>query len=148
MGRIIFNYSDEEFIPSKNGIYIKRFSKYKDDAFIYALKEFLEANNYDGVIYVGEPKSDIPFENFNQEYWDKGVIKYVRNVIIFMSGKEMTLTTPEVKEYLIYSYAQLKKYKNKNIMYNFVRFDAGSDEEYKELKRMIDRIIELREKEL
>ena len=146
MNQIVFNYSDEEFIPSKNGIYIKRFSCHQDDAFVYAIKEFLEERNYDGICYVGEERGEIPFENINQEYWDKAVMKYTTNVIIFMSGKEYSLANDDVKQYLMYSY-ELTKKRKKNIIYNYIRYDAGSDEDYQELKRLINRILDIMEKE-
>ncbi|MCQ2979265.1 MAG: hypothetical protein MJ245_05675 [Clostridia bacterium] len=141
MGEIIYNFSDEEFIPSDNGIFIKRFSSTKDDAYLYAIDQFLKERNYSGVCYIGEKRGEIPFEYFDQEYWDRSVMKITNNIIFFTSGKDMNMGNAEIKKYMMYVYS-LKNQSIKKVKYNFTRYDAGSDEDYEELHKLINKLLD------
>ena len=141
MKKFKLNFSDEEFLPSSKGIFIKRFSNFKDDSFIYALDEFLTEAKFDGVCYVGEKRGEIPFEYFDQDVWEKSVLFNIKFVICFLSGDDMNNSNKDVKEFEkhIFSYAGTKHYK---LLYiNTIGDTSGTDEDYANLKELIERVV-------
>ena len=107
--KFVFNYSDEEFIDSDNGIFIKRFSKHEDVAFEDLVASMLEKYDYEGVCYIGKQRGEILFEHIDQDVWEQCVEYRSKYVIYFVSGDDMKFSDKEVTKEI------LKYYKNKNV---------------------------------
>ena len=144
------NYSDEEFIPCRQSIFIKRFGKDNEKSFSEYEKilcEFLEEFEFEGVCYIGKERGKVLEEYIDQEVWEKSIALKAKCFVFWLSDANFHKAWQKAKDDILYLENVKSQSIRRIVLFNGKVALPDSEEDVKNLKELIKKACSLSKKE-